>query len=111
MIADESCLIEEDVDRCSGFFHGINIKLSKCGGMTPARRMIGRARRLGMKVMIGCMTRIDGRHLGHRPVSAAVGLCGHGRGRVDRQDVASGVRLDKGRVVFPQENGNGVRLL
>ena len=44
VIADESCLVEEDVDRCRGFFHGINIKLTKCGGMTPARRMIGRAR-------------------------------------------------------------------
>jgi len=32
--ADESCRIESDVDRCVGFFHGINIKLVKCGGMT-----------------------------------------------------------------------------
>src|SRR5208283_5577377 len=40
VIADESCLVEEDVPRCLGFFHGINIKLVKCGGMTPARRMI-----------------------------------------------------------------------
>ena len=35
---------------------GINIKLVKCGGMTPALRMINRGRSLGMKVMIGCMT-------------------------------------------------------
>ena len=27
------------------------------------------------------------------------------------KDVASGVHLDKGRAVFPNENGNGVRLL
>ena len=38
VIADESCQIEEDVDRCRGLFHGVNIKLGKCGGMTPARR-------------------------------------------------------------------------
>ena len=48
--------VEEDVPRCLGFFHGVNIKLVKCGGMTPARRMIDAARRLGLKVMIGCMT-------------------------------------------------------
>ena len=56
VIADESCLVEEDVPRCAGHFHGINIKLTKCGGLTPARRMIRRARELGLKVMVGCMT-------------------------------------------------------
>src|SRR5262249_6018084 len=56
LIADESCIIEADVDRCAEAFHGINIKLTKAGGMTPARRMIDRARQLGLKVMIGCMT-------------------------------------------------------
>ncbi len=45
-----------DVDRCAGHFHGINIKLVKCGGITPARRMIQRARELEMEVMVGCMT-------------------------------------------------------
>jgi hypothetical protein len=27
------------------------------------------------------------------------------------RDVASGVRLERGRAIFPEENGNGVRLL
>jgi hypothetical protein len=26
-------------------------------------------------------------------------------------DIASGVRVERGRCVFPEENGNGVRLL
>ncbi len=56
IIADESCHIEADVARCAGYFDGINIKLTKCGGLTPARRMIAEARRLGLKVMMGCMT-------------------------------------------------------
>lgn len=55
LIADESCVAEEDVDKCLHHFHGINIKLTKCSGITPARRMIARARELGLKVMIGCM--------------------------------------------------------
>lgn len=55
LIADESCISEEDVDRCHGYFHGINIKLTKCSGPTPALRMIKRARELGLKVMIGSM--------------------------------------------------------
>lgn len=56
IIADESCIVEEDVAKCSGLFDGINIKLTKCGGLTPALRMIKKAKSLDMKVMVGCMT-------------------------------------------------------
>lgn len=55
LIADETCVKEEDVERCVGYFHGINIKLTKCSGITPARRMITVAREKGMKIMLGCM--------------------------------------------------------
>ena len=111
VMADESCLVEADVARCAGFFHGINIKLTKAGGLTPARRMIAQARELGLKVMVGCMN------------ESSVGISAIGQllpslDYVDMdgavliaRDIASGVRLDKGRAVFPEENGNGVRLL
>ncbi|MBV6647675.1 MAG: dipeptide epimerase [Cyclobacteriaceae bacterium] len=56
LIADESCQIEVDISKCYQHFHGINIKLMKCGGFTPARRMISKSKSLGMKIMLGCMT-------------------------------------------------------
>lgn len=55
LLADESCVAEGDVDKMPGHFHGINIKLTKCSGLTPARRMIRRARELDLKVMVGSM--------------------------------------------------------
>ncbi len=55
LIADESCVSEKDAIKCYQHFHGINIKLTKCSGMTPARRMITEARSLDMKVMMGSM--------------------------------------------------------
>jgi L-alanine-DL-glutamate epimerase-like enolase superfamily enzyme len=55
-IADESCQTEEDVEKCAEGFDGINIKLMKCGGLTPARRMIQKAQKLGLQIMVGCMT-------------------------------------------------------
>jgi L-alanine-DL-glutamate epimerase-like enolase superfamily enzyme len=55
-MADESCQDEKDVERCAGLFSGINIKVVKCGGLLAARRMIARARVLGLSVMAGCMT-------------------------------------------------------
>lgn len=56
IMADESCHVEADVARCYGFFDGVNVKLMKCGGLTPALRMVKEARILGLKVMTGCMT-------------------------------------------------------
>jgi L-alanine-DL-glutamate epimerase-like enolase superfamily enzyme len=56
ILADESCQTEADVARCAEFFHGINIKVVKCGGLLPARRMIAHARQLNLQVMAGCMT-------------------------------------------------------
>lgn len=55
LYADESCVAEEDVAKCQGHFHGINIKLTKCSGLTPALRMIEQARELGLGLMVGSM--------------------------------------------------------
>jgi len=55
IVADESCVFEDDVDRLSRSFDGINVKLVKCGGLTPALRMVRRASELGMRTMVGCM--------------------------------------------------------
>ncbi|HEY9426203.1 MAG TPA: dipeptide epimerase [Gemmatimonadaceae bacterium] len=55
IIADESCLIASDIPRLEGAVDGINIKLSKCGGLREAQRMVATARAHGMLVMMGCM--------------------------------------------------------
>ncbi len=111
IVADESCRIEADVDRCAGCFHGINIKLVKCGGLTPARRMIARARQLGLKVMVGCMVETT---VGISAIAQLLPLLDY----VDMdgplllaREIASGVKVERGRVLFPEENGCGVRLL
>jgi L-alanine-DL-glutamate epimerase-like enolase superfamily enzyme len=111
IFADESCQSEADVDRCAGHFHGINIKLTKAGGLTPARRMIRRARELGLKVMVGCMNESS---IGISAIAQLLPLLDY----VDMdgavliaQDIASGVRLDKGRPIFPDAPGLGVQLL
>lgn len=111
VIADESCRGEADVDRCVGFFHGINVKLVKCGGMTPARRMIARARQLGLQVMMGCMTEST---VGISAIAQFLPLLDHADldgALLLARDVATGVRIDRGRVIFPAENGCGARLL
>jgi len=111
IIADESCLVPEDVDRCAGYFHGINVKLTKAGGLTPGRRMLQRARELGLKTMVGCMCESS---VGISAIAQLLPLLDYvdmdGAVLIAR-DIATGVRVEKGRVIFPAENGNGVQLL
>jgi len=55
VIADESCVVAADIPRLVGVVDGINIKLSKCGSLREALRMIATARAHNMMVMAGCM--------------------------------------------------------
>ena len=55
ILADESCTGPEEVPGLVGRFTGFNIKLVKCGGITPGLRMVEAGKRLGLKTMIGCM--------------------------------------------------------
>jgi L-Ala-D/L-Glu epimerase len=110
IIADESCITEEDVIKCYGFFHGVNIKLTKCGGITAARRMITVAQSLGMETMVGCMTETS---VGISAIAHLLPLLDY----VDmdgslliKNDPASGVTFDYGRVIYSDENGTGAML-
>jgi L-alanine-DL-glutamate epimerase-like enolase superfamily enzyme len=55
VMADESCVTAEDVGRMPGRFAGFNIKLVKCGGLTPALAMAREGRARGLRTMVGCM--------------------------------------------------------
>lgn len=54
--ADESCQNLADIKRINDAFHGVNIKLMKCGGITHALEMLSTARQLGLKILLGCMS-------------------------------------------------------
>lgn len=55
LVADESCVVESDLDRLVGVTAGVNVKLAKCGGVGAAARMLVRARELGFRTFLGCM--------------------------------------------------------
>ncbi len=55
LFADEGFTGSESLESIASAYHGINIKLMKIGGITPALRAITKARQFGLKVMIGCM--------------------------------------------------------
>ena len=55
IVADESSVTVEDLEGLVGVVQGVNVKLSKVGGIGPAKRMLERARELGFKTFLGCM--------------------------------------------------------
>lgn len=55
IVADESCVIEADLDTLVGVVNGVNVKLAKCGGVGAAARMLARAKTLGFRTFLGCM--------------------------------------------------------
>ena len=109
LIADESCVREEDVDKCNDHFHGINIKLTKCSGITPARRMIAKARSYGMKVMVGSMNEstVGSAAIAHLlPELDYVDMDGP---LLLKEDLATGIAFDHGKVTVPRGPGLGIK--
>lgn len=110
IVADESCISEADVERCVGHFHGVNVKLVKCGGLSPARRMVIKARELGMKAMVGCMTEST---VGISAVAQLLPLLDFvdmDGAELLASDIAVGVKVDRGTAIYPAVNGCGVEL-
>jgi L-alanine-DL-glutamate epimerase-like enolase superfamily enzyme len=111
LMADESCISESDVEKCQGRFHGVNIKLVKAGGITPALRMIQQAKSLGMKTMVGCMTEssVGISAIAHiAPLLDYVDMDG---AMLLAKDPAKGVRIFPEEVIFPEGPGIGAELL
>lgn len=110
VIADESCIEESDVEKCYNHFHGVNVKLMKCGGLTPAKRMLTKAKSLGLKTMVGCMTEssVGISAIAHlTPLLDYVDMDG---ALLLKDDVAKGVTLNNGTIKFSELNGTGVLL-
>jgi L-Ala-D/L-Glu epimerase len=108
LIADESCVSETDVEKCGKCFHGINIKLTKCGGLTPALRMIKHARQLGLKVMVGSMNEstVGSAAIAHLlPLLDYVDMDGP---LLLAEDVARGLNYEFGKVAIPSGPGLGI---
>lgn len=110
LIADESCVKEEDVIKCVDHFNGINIKLTKCSGITPAKRMITKAKELLLKVMVGCMNESS---VGTAAIAQLAPMLDY----VDMdgplllaEDIGEGVKFDFGKIIYTDNPGLGIQV-
>jgi len=108
IVADEAVKTASDIPLLATAYDGINIKLMKSGGIQEAMRMIGMAKSLGMKVMLGCMIES----------SVAISAAAHLAPYVDwadldgnlliKDDPFQGVKVDHGKFVYNDKPGLGV---
>jgi L-alanine-DL-glutamate epimerase-like enolase superfamily enzyme len=109
LIADEDSVVPADVPRLAGRYHGINIKLVKCGGILPALRMIHLARTLGLKVMIGCMIESSVACTAAAQIGPLVDYLDIDGPLLIRNDPYRGVEYSNGSLRLPDGPGLGVK--
>ena len=110
IIADESCVVEQDVDKCAKYYDGVNIKLAKCGGITPAFRMINSARAKGLKVMIGCMVESSIAISATLPLLKYVDFADVDAPLLISNDLSTGIKYDNGYITSLNGVGLGLNI-
>lgn len=110
VIADESCQRAHDVSQCKPLFHGINIKLMKCGGITPALGMIGEAREDNLLVMAGCMTESTVGISALAQIAPLLDYLDADGALLLSRDIAHGVSFDFGKIVYADGFGTGAEM-
>jgi len=108
IIADEACQRASDIPKLRDAFDGVNVKLDKSGGMLEAYRMIGIAKALGMKTMLGCMVSSSVSVTAAAHLSPLVDYADLDGNLLIANDPFHGVRVEKGKLVLPNRPGLGL---
>jgi L-alanine-DL-glutamate epimerase-like enolase superfamily enzyme len=108
VIADESCVVSADIPKLVGVVDGINIKLSKCGGLREALKMIATARSHGMSVMAGCMIETSLGITAAAHFAPLLDYADFDGAALLADDPYVGATIARGKIVIPDAPGLGV---
>lgn len=109
-MADEDCQNIDALEELIPYYKSVNIKLMKCGGLTPALEMIRKARELHYKIMIGCMTESS---VGISAGCVLTGLVDYADldgANLISNDYASGSFVENGKIILSPKPGLGIEL-
>jgi L-Ala-D/L-Glu epimerase len=110
ILADESCAGPADIEAIQGRFSGFNIKLVKCGGLTPALDMASKGQKLGLKTMVGCMLETSLLISAGAVVAQNTTFADLDGSWLLKDDPFEGLSITKGRIGFGPHLGLGVKL-
>ncbi|KQT24655.1 chloromuconate cycloisomerase [Chryseobacterium sp. Leaf405] len=109
-MADEDCQNIDSLKELIPYYKSINIKLMKCGGLTPALEMIKKARELNCKIMIGCMTESS---VGISAACTLAGLVDYADldgATLISNDYATGSFVENGTIILSSKPGLGIEI-
>jgi L-alanine-DL-glutamate epimerase-like enolase superfamily enzyme len=110
IMADEACTSARDIPKLKEAYDGINVKLDKAGGIVEARRWIGMARALDMKVMLGCMISSSCSCTAAAQLSPLVDYADLDGFLLISNDPFTGVTVEKGKIILPTGPGLGLKV-
>ena len=109
-MADEDCQDVSVLKELQQHYRSINIKLVKCGGLTPALKMISVAKELEYKIMIGCMTEST---IGISAGAVLAPFCDYADldgANLIANDIAKGSQIVNGRILLCENHGLGIKI-
>lgn len=107
-VADEDCTSLDDIVNLKSYFDVINIKLTKCGGLTYSKSMLQQAKNYGIEVMLSCKTEST---VSIAAISNLAPLADYLDldGFLDIQnDPFEGIKLNNGNLILNSNTGIGV---
>lgn len=110
-MADEDCQNLDSLDELIPYYKSINIKLMKCGGLTPALEMIKKAKELDYKIMIGCMTESTVGISAGCLLAGLVDFADLDGATLISNDYATGNFVENGKIILSGKPGLGLELI
>lgn len=110
-MADEDCQGVTSLEKLKPHYQSINIKLVKCGGLTPAMQMIKLAKQLNYKIMIGCMTEST---IGISAGAVLAPFCDYADldgANLIENDLAFGTKIENGKIQLSEKPGLGINII
>lgn len=109
-MADEDLQSIDDLEFLQNHYKTINIKVMKCGGLTPSLSIIQKAKAMNFQIMIGCMTESTvGISAGIALASFADYLDLDGANLIEN-DNFNGSKIVNGEVVLSECSGLGIEI-
>lgn len=110
-MADEDFQSNNNLVSLLSHYKSLNIKLVKCGGLTPALKIIKEARQLNYKIMIGCMTESTVGISAGAVLAPLVDYCDLDGANLIAEDIAIGSKIINGKIQLSDKPGLGIELI
>lgn len=110
-MADEDIQENTVLENLKNHYKTINIKLVKCGGLTPALELIVAAKKLGFQTMIGCMTESTIGISAGAVLAPLVDFVDLDGANLIQNDIANGSKVINGKIILSPNSGLGITLL